>query len=158
MGIVGLSEQASVNAIPGLPTDAPQENNDGRGCCFSIGYGAYMKPCCLKQHVVSSSEDCQTQAKQGATSFYQGECPATAEEAENLMRGIIVEHDGKTFMKALRMHETEEASVLNGEDIDQGPSSIFLVAGILAIFMVCLLCLAGHSSSSAPSPHLETLF
>eukprot|EP00927_Polykrikos_kofoidii_P051983 TRINITY_DN45757_c0_g1_i1.p1 TRINITY_DN45757_c0_g1~~TRINITY_DN45757_c0_g1_i1.p1 ORF type:complete len:526 (-),score=86.79 TRINITY_DN45757_c0_g1_i1:186-1763(-) len=57
------------------------------GCCFSIGFGARMKPCCLRTSIVSSKSACRVGERiGGATGFREGSCPASAEAAFRLLR------------------------------------------------------------------------
>lgn len=52
------------------------------GCCFSIGYGALLKPCCLSANHVSDKSECNTESRMGGqTGFKTGSCPSTASEA-----------------------------------------------------------------------------
>lgn len=95
-----------------------QQKEDGTasaaGCCFSIGFGAMMKPCCLEAKKVSdvstcqahsqlmccppsgswtvqqgvgpACRDCSKEAEVGGNHGYSlGECPASAEEAKDLI-------------------------------------------------------------------------
>merc|ERR1712129_170574 len=57
------------------------------GCCFSIGYGDRMRPCCLSSREVVAREECRT-AKRfgGVTAFHAGSCPASADEAADLIQ------------------------------------------------------------------------
>merc|ERR1719401_149962 len=43
---------------------------DGKGCCFSIGFGALMKPCCLKAKPVSGKTDCPSANRLGGRTGY----------------------------------------------------------------------------------------
>jgi len=58
------------------------------GCCFSIGYGDRMRPCCLSSKKVAAPEQCKTDNKRigGATAFHAGSCPASADEAAELIQ------------------------------------------------------------------------
>mmetsp|Transcript_7180 Transcript_7180/g.11684 ORF Transcript_7180/g.11684 Transcript_7180/m.11684 type:complete len:415 (+) Transcript_7180:72-1316(+) len=58
-----------------------------RGCCFSYGFGALMKPCCLETHPVDDVASCRVEQRMGGASNYvNGKCPATAEEAAQIKR------------------------------------------------------------------------
>lgn len=64
------------------------------GCCFDIGYGARMVPCCLSAEATDDVGRCPVSTLAGgAKSFKLGECPATAEEAAGLIRSA--EQDGE---------------------------------------------------------------
>eukprot|EP00747_Dinoflagellata_sp_TGD_P197033 gnl/TRDRNA2_/TRDRNA2_67951_c0_seq1.p1 gnl/TRDRNA2_/TRDRNA2_67951_c0~~gnl/TRDRNA2_/TRDRNA2_67951_c0_seq1.p1 ORF type:complete len:180 (-),score=30.52 gnl/TRDRNA2_/TRDRNA2_67951_c0_seq1:100-639(-) len=69
-------------------SSATSEKADaGAGCCFSIGYGSMMKPCCLETHQVKKSSDCSVgQRMGGATGFSASGCPKDAEKASTLMK------------------------------------------------------------------------
>lgn len=53
------------------------------GCCFSIGYGAMMKPCCLEVTPANTASDCMSDhpVLGGATQFNGTSCPRNADEA-----------------------------------------------------------------------------
>jgi len=57
------------------------------GCCYSIGYGSMMKPCCLETRVVADDAACNTndEVLGGKTEFTNGACPLTADDAAELM-------------------------------------------------------------------------
>merc|ERR1719263_2676929 len=62
-----------------------QEPPVDAGCCFSFGYGARMKPCCLKAEVVHDAASCKPQQRLGGeSSFTVGQCPANAQEAASI--------------------------------------------------------------------------
>merc|ERR1712129_494129 len=59
----------------------------GHGCCFSIGYEHGMRPCCLQSKKMDSPEACNVGERLGgATAFHAGVCPASADEAANLIQ------------------------------------------------------------------------
>jgi hypothetical protein len=56
------------------------------GCCFAFGYGDMMRPCCLDTERVSDVHSCIVGHRIGGVSSYsEGECPATAKEAADLV-------------------------------------------------------------------------
>lgn len=76
---------AGVRAQEGGAASAPDKVG---GCCFAIGYGAMMKPCCLRTWIVNDISECKSEARLGgATGFTQGPCPTSATEAALLLRG-----------------------------------------------------------------------
>jgi hypothetical protein len=57
------------------------------GCCFSFGYGAMMKPCCLDTKIVSSASSCVSEHRVGGASGYTaGKCPVSADNAAELLK------------------------------------------------------------------------
>eukprot|EP00747_Dinoflagellata_sp_TGD_P181829 gnl/TRDRNA2_/TRDRNA2_35805_c0_seq1.p1 gnl/TRDRNA2_/TRDRNA2_35805_c0~~gnl/TRDRNA2_/TRDRNA2_35805_c0_seq1.p1 ORF type:complete len:140 (+),score=27.24 gnl/TRDRNA2_/TRDRNA2_35805_c0_seq1:64-483(+) len=55
--------------------------NEQVGCCYKIGYGAMMKPCCLSTQNKSAS-DCKVNGGLvGGAVGWSESCPATADEA-----------------------------------------------------------------------------
>jgi len=61
------------------------------GCCFSIGFGALMKPCCLTAETVASEGACKVENRiGGATGYHSGGCPATPAEAADLINQASV--------------------------------------------------------------------
>jgi len=61
------------------------------GCCFSIGFGALMKPCCLHAETVASEGACKVENRiGGATGYHSGGCPATPAEAADLINQASV--------------------------------------------------------------------
>lgn len=52
------------------------------GCCYSIGYGDEMLPCCLSTEHVANRSGCAVGERMGgATGYTSGNCPASALEA-----------------------------------------------------------------------------
>lgn len=83
----------AANASP-LTSVAAAASAQAHGCCFSFGYGAFMKPCCLEAQHVNDPEDCEIGGRSGgATAYTDGPCPVTAAEAASLWRHQIVEPD-----------------------------------------------------------------
>lgn len=78
--------------LPGPITEAPMPLSLGvqdSACCFSFGYGALMKPCCLTATPMSSRDDCKVGNRiGGSTGFHAGECPRTAEDAQDIIKMI----------------------------------------------------------------------
>eukprot|EP00929_Paragymnodinium_shiwhaense_P076811 TRINITY_DN39542_c0_g1_i1.p1 TRINITY_DN39542_c0_g1~~TRINITY_DN39542_c0_g1_i1.p1 ORF type:complete len:360 (+),score=50.22 TRINITY_DN39542_c0_g1_i1:134-1213(+) len=147
----------------GLPIAAP-ESSEGLyagfhdalmhkkpGCCFSIGFGSFMKPCCLKEKIVSRPEQCRTRDSMGgATSFHEGACPATADEAADLMRGVKMEHISEQFLKQVKPQQGSGAQ--EGAEAAAAPDaglSIYIAMVILGLCIAGLFLLAGRSSSAA---------
>lgn len=57
------------------------------GCCFSVGLGSLMKPCCLRTRLVDHESSCKTEQRQGGGSgFHAGPCPETALQAADLIQ------------------------------------------------------------------------
>jgi len=84
----------SITAPPAL-AEGPQNQQatsaalvtEVSGCCFGIGYGAQMVPCCLETQPVSDVRHCTSSSLVGgARSFKVGACPASADEAARLRR------------------------------------------------------------------------
>jgi len=64
-----------------------EPSTEPQGCCFSIGYGNRMRPCCLQSKKMNSPEVCNVgQRLGGTTAFHAGMCPASADEAANLIQ------------------------------------------------------------------------
>jgi len=63
-----------------------------QGCCFSIGFGALMRPCCLETRPNVQQSDCSVRSRiGGATSFREGACPRTAEEGHQAMQPVAMQ-------------------------------------------------------------------
>merc|ERR1719469_1629317 len=76
-------ENAEASQLVAEPVNAPEEG----GCCFSIGYGALMRPCCLTTETVLDMSTCASGKRLGGfTAFHAGDCPATAEDAALLIQ------------------------------------------------------------------------
>lgn len=77
---MSFAAAAWLSVLAAFPCEA-----SAAGCCFAFGFGALMKPCCLKVWHVGDANDCPSQARLGgATSYVDGSCPSSAEEAANL--------------------------------------------------------------------------
>lgn len=56
------------------------------GCCFSLGYGSMMKPCCLETQSVSDVSSCKREPRMGGASSYSlGNCPVDADDAAKIV-------------------------------------------------------------------------
>jgi len=70
---------AAASVLQAQPPQATQ------GCCISLGYGAYMKPCCLSTQVAADEGACPATTRAGGRTFYHsGNCPVSADEASLL--------------------------------------------------------------------------
>lgn len=92
-GATGFSQ----DGCPNTAEEAHQAilEEDEQGCCFSIGFGDQMQPCCLetKPHVGLSS--CSIGSRiGGATGFRRGSCPDSAEEAHQAIQPVLEEASG----------------------------------------------------------------
>jgi len=68
------------------PAESSEKFPEASGCCFSIGFGALMKPCCLHAETVASEGACKVKKRiGGATGYHSGDCPATPAEAADLI-------------------------------------------------------------------------
>lgn len=81
-----VSGGAEVSSTGGPPRGAESVefavSEAAAGCCFSVGFGAFMKPCCLRAFEVDQESACATGRRMGGeTSFSKGICPSSAEEA-----------------------------------------------------------------------------
>lgn len=79
------------------------------GCCFSIGYGAFMKPCCLRTWRIAADASCDSSEARvgGAPGHRVGACPASADEAAQFIeqdrpQASIDEAVGKTLLGSAR--------------------------------------------------------
>jgi len=91
------------------------------GCCYSIGYGSLMRPCCLTTRMVEDMSSCipadrgvQVLAG-GAIGFSEDGCPSTADEAGKLIQ-------------AKRSSDKESVEALAGEAMGPIPSAASLSA------------------------------
>lgn len=81
------------------------------GCCFSFGYGAMMKPCCLEAQAVPNVLQCKTARRiGGASSYKMGSCPATAEEAAKIEEANAEQTTTKTERNGERLPAEAAAS------------------------------------------------
>jgi len=91
-------------------------------CCFRIGYGAMMVPCCLTTEEGKSKAECLPQDDGGGTMVggaigWDEKCPATAEAAHALIQAA--QNDGNNA--ALITPVTATASVaLMQESVGDG--------------------------------------
>jgi hypothetical protein len=67
-------------------TDGGEKATGTTSCCYSIGYGAMMVPCCLNTTEGVEESACETGKRTGgATGWVEGACPTSAEEAAGLL-------------------------------------------------------------------------
>eukprot|EP00937_MAST-01D_sp_MAST-1D-sp2_P002450 g2450.t1 len=58
----------------------------GGACCFEIGYGSMMAPCCLKTQLVPAGYTCEMKKRFGGETGFAMHCPSTAEEAHSILK------------------------------------------------------------------------
>ena len=56
-----------------------------KGCCYTIGYGDRMKPCCLTTQLTDKAACTSSDRPGGATGYTSGECPTSADEAKQMI-------------------------------------------------------------------------
>lgn len=79
---LGSCPESAVEAAGLQRLEDSLSNAAAAGCCFSFGFGAMMKPCCLEATSVSDVATCSVaQRIGGASSYSVGKCPANAKEA-----------------------------------------------------------------------------
>lgn len=67
---------------------------ESQGCCFSIGFGDLMRPCCLETEPNVGLSSCSVgQRIGGATGFRQEGCPNTAEEAHRTIQPVDLKEE-----------------------------------------------------------------
>jgi hypothetical protein len=72
--------QQAIQPVREQESQVPHEHP--QGCCFSIGFGDLMRPCCLQTSPDVDSSVCNVGSRPGgATGFRDGSCPLTAEDA-----------------------------------------------------------------------------
>merc|ERR1711933_662469 len=64
-----------------IHASSSQERQAKVGCCFSVGYGAMMKPCCLQTQMVEDASTCLVEERDGGASSASPTCPASAAQA-----------------------------------------------------------------------------
>jgi len=86
------AQQASDAMLPAVSDSNANAENDAEGCCFSIGFGNLMQPCCLQTMPNVTESVCSMgNRKGGATGFMKGGCPITADEAHQHMQPVALE-------------------------------------------------------------------
>lgn len=103
-GATGFSEdrcpstaQQASQAMQPAVLDA-NTKDDSAGCCFSIGFGNLMQPCCLQTVPNVTASVCTMGNRDrwgigGATGFTEGACPDSAEEAHRMMQPVVLEEE-----------------------------------------------------------------
>ena len=61
-------------------------DDDEQGCCFQIGFGSYMRPCCLQTSMESKEECLEDQKLRGGAIGFNATCPSSAQEAYKFLR------------------------------------------------------------------------
>jgi hypothetical protein len=80
-------DKTNMHPVSFVVSESSEEANNAKaGCCFSVGFGARMIPCCLQTKHVSNVTACLVQHRMGGNSGYsEGECPSSAAEAADLI-------------------------------------------------------------------------
>lgn len=83
-------------SCPSTAIDAALAIPGSGGCCYSIGYGTEMKPCCLVTEFALDSSECAIDLDRegGITGFVEGACPSTSREASMLAFGTTSPAEG----------------------------------------------------------------
>lgn len=119
-----------------------------KGCCFSVGFGSMMKPCCLKVWSAGGEVDCQVgQRLGGAIGYTDGPCPATAAVAAKVLHSEAVPLPG--FVAMADGGERRDAAKQNA-DPEQLPNiaRAAVVVVILAAAYVAVGVLRGRRSTA----------
>merc|ERR1712080_151028 len=90
-GAVGWRQQCpgdSDQAERWIKQQQMARQNANNGCCFSIGYGSLMIPCCLKTSN-GPKEDCLIGPRIGGATGWSPTCPSNAKEAHNILNKSI---------------------------------------------------------------------
>merc|ERR1711924_98052 len=97
------SEQVDLSQTDKRTSIEDSPDKEAVGCCFSLGYGAMMKPCCLEAHSVSDVKKCPVATRLGGASGYKlGKCPATSEEAAEAFNAQ--KRSSKTLMQTSKVN------------------------------------------------------
>jgi len=79
-----LSPTKSGDIAP--PSTPATPATSANGCCYSIGYGDMMKPCCLKTDVTENKTKCDSKKMGfGGASGWAATCPSSAAEAHSML-------------------------------------------------------------------------
>ncbi|CAE7732794.1 PGSIP6 [Symbiodinium sp. CCMP2592] len=114
--------------------------SEGLGCCFSIGFGAGMQPCCLKTERLVTFGSCRVGRRIGGlTGFAVGHCPRSAREAASMVdrQGLVVTPE---FLLT-------EGGPLRKEDPLQSSVSPDLTAVCTAVFLIFILVVMRFSAN-----------
>jgi len=86
-------EPASLPQEPAAEVEelTAEQVSQSLGCCYSIGYGSMMRPCCLRTESMTTLGSCPVGHRiGGAMGFCVGSCPTSAEQAgKMLQKGLI---------------------------------------------------------------------
>jgi hypothetical protein len=114
------------------------------GCCFSIGYGRLMEPCCL--HTCSGAADTCTSKQEllGGVVGWAKTCPSSARDAARLLKAPDDLVDARIVDLAARVEHLEAA-----------PSLYVALLGVAALQVACFVMLlrvqlGQRSVSAAP--------
>jgi len=81
------AEEAHIALQPVVLEESPALDATPHGCCFSIGFGDFMRPCCLQTSPNVQLSACNVESREGgATGFAEGVCPTTADEAQESLQ------------------------------------------------------------------------
>lgn len=86
------------------------------GCCFTFGFGAWDKPCCLASWMVATASACDSALRYGgATGFTASACPTSADDAAVMvlsqLRAALVPQPALAFSKKAGILATMLAEV-----------------------------------------------
>eukprot|EP00434_Breviolum_minutum_P018726 symbB.v1.2.016526.t1/scaffold1257.1/size128495/5 len=85
---------AQAGPVPMALGAAVAPKSEVLGCCFSIGYGDNMKPCCLQTQRMATLGSCRVARRLGGVTAYQmNRCPRHASEAAKLIEkyGLVID-------------------------------------------------------------------
>jgi hypothetical protein len=127
--IISRRPQKHSGDLPIAFAKVQQQSSSAKGCCFSYGFGAMMKPCCLETQQVDDVSSCNIQQRLGgASSYVDGECPKSAEEAAGLVspaKGCCFSYGFGAMMKpcCLKTQQVDDVSSCNIQQRLGGASS-----------------------------------
>jgi len=108
--IADARQQVTEQKTGQILTVVTTHSRESRGCCYSIGYGDFMKPCCLTTDSAGDKGTCKTGSRMGgATGFSESSCPKNSDEAAKMISAADEPAQEKFVQPVLEGIVTEDA-------------------------------------------------
>lgn len=144
--------------IESHPIEGTLQSSDSKGCCYSIGFGSFMKPCCLRTAEAVDETQCGTGRRLlgGSMGFSATVCPRSAQEAATWIEAKQKSVGGENLLGAVPQGAGPQSATAPGEETYDDSSESMWVFGTLALLVGGLVIAFAAHRRRAPR-HLNAL-
>lgn len=119
------------------PKGGTLQSSELNGCCYSIGFGSFMRPCCLRTAEAADETQCGTSRRLvgGSMGFSAAGCPRSAQEAATWLEAKHTSVGSENLLGAIPQGTGPQSATAPGEEGDDDSSDTMWVLGTLALLV-----------------------